>query len=97
MPPRAPPAPDLPCGHDFTAVRALRTGAIANQWCYNNGIPTSAVYDPVKAAQCESFYIDPIVEPEDPPSYAFDCSAGCRPCAYIQGDDGSYRCRNQPC
>jgi hypothetical protein len=96
-PPPPPPFPNLPCGFDFTADRTLRKGAIENEWCYNNGIPISLVYDPVSAAECESFFIDPLVEPETPVSYAFDCSAGCRPCAYLQGNNGKYRCKNQPC
>jgi hypothetical protein len=57
----------------------------------------SAVYNSVDAAMCEGYYIDPLFEPEDPDNYAFDCSAGCRPCAYIQGTDGKYRCKNQEC
>jgi hypothetical protein len=95
--PPPPPTPGLPCGFDFISDRTLRKGAIENEWCYNNGIPSSAVYNTVDAAECVRFYIDPIVEPIDPMSYAFDCSAGCRPCAYFQGSDGQYRCRNQPC
>jgi hypothetical protein len=73
----------------------LLKGAIENEWCYNIGVGPSAVYDPVGAAQCEGFYIDPILEPEDPVNYAFDCSAGCRPSAYVQGTDRKYRCKLQ--
>jgi hypothetical protein len=42
----------------------------------------STTYNQAYAALCESFYIDPLFEPEDPASDAFDCSAGCRPYAY---------------
>jgi hypothetical protein len=77
--------------------RALQKGAIENEWCYNNGIRLSASYNQADAAECVKFYVDPLVEPEDPASYGYDCSAGCRPCEYIQGGDGMYRCRNQRC
>jgi hypothetical protein len=96
-PPLPPPSPGLPCGFDFTADRTLLKGAVENEWCYNTGVRPSAVYDAVGAAQCKSFYIDPIFESDDPVSYVFDCSVECRPCAYLQGDDGKYRCKNQEC
>jgi hypothetical protein len=96
--PPPPTSPNSPCGFDFTDDdRTLLKGAIENQWCYNIGVPSSAIYDPVNAAECKSFYIDPIVEPEDPANYAFDCSSGCQACAYNKGSDGSYRCKKQQC
>jgi hypothetical protein len=95
-PPPAPQSPDLPCGFDPTD-RTLLKGATENEWCYTIGVPPSAVYDAAHAAECEGFYIDPIVEPADPENYAIDCSSGCQPCAYIKGNDGFYRCKNLRC
>jgi hypothetical protein len=57
----------------------------------------STTYNQANAALCESLYIDTLFEPENTVIYAYDCSAGCRPCAYLQGDNGMYRCKNQLC